>query len=70
MDNSINFEQSVKRLQEIVTSLEGGKLSLEESIALYNEGTQISQKCKEDLLNARLTVRTINGDNSEVMDND
>lgn len=70
MDNSINFEQSVKRLQEIVTSLEGGKLSLEESIALYNEGTQISQKCKADLLNARLTVRTINGDNSEVMDND
>lgn len=65
MSEAANFEQSMKRLEEIVQKLESGKLSLEESISLYNEGTQITRSCKAELESAQLTVKTINGKEDE-----
>lgn len=65
MSEAANFEQSMKRLEEIVQKLESGKLSLEESISLYNEGTQITRNCKAALESAQLTVKTINGKEDE-----
>ncbi len=58
MKEAANFEQSMKRLEEIVSRLESGKLSLEESISLYNEGSELSQSCKKALENAQLSVKT------------
>jgi exodeoxyribonuclease VII small subunit len=65
MSEAIDFEQSMTQLEEIVRRLESGKLSLEESIRLYGEGTQISQKCKAALAEAQLTVKTINSKDDE-----
>lgn len=48
----MNYEESVKRLEEIVAKLEEGGVSLEESIALYNEGKKLSSSCREMLDNA------------------
>lgn len=66
MNEASNFETSMKRLEEIVQRLESGKLSLEESIALYSEGTKISQSCKKALDDARLTVKTIGNEEDEI----
>lgn len=38
-----NFEQSLERLETIVEELEGGALSLEDSIARYEEGVTLSR---------------------------
>ena len=40
-----DFEKSVGRLEEIVTLLENGELSLEESMKLFQEGTQLAASC-------------------------
>ncbi len=56
MNGAETYEQSVKRLEEIVKKLESGNLSLEESIALYSEGVRLSQNCKKTLEEAELTV--------------
>jgi exodeoxyribonuclease VII small subunit len=64
MSEAVNFEQSINRLEEIVQKLESGKLSLEESIQLYSEGTKLSQDCKTALSQAKLTVTEI-GDKGE-----
>ena len=36
----MNYEQSVKRLEEIVSTVESGNLSLDDSFKLYEEGAQ------------------------------
>ena len=44
-----DFEQSMKRLETIVEELEAGELSLEASIARYEEGIQLSRKLTQVL---------------------
>lgn len=41
----MNFEQSLKRLDEIVKSLEKGDVSLSESMSLFEEGTALIKNC-------------------------
>ena len=61
MNNAEYFEQSIARLEEIVRRLDGGALSLAESIALYKEGAELSDKCKKAISEARLAVTTASG---------
>lgn len=50
------FEQLYTRLDERVAKLEQGGLSLEESIALYEEGMQLARECQERLDAAELKI--------------
>jgi len=52
----MQFEEGIKKLEEIVTSLENGDLSLEKSVELYSEGIKISANCKKELENARIKI--------------
>lgn len=38
-----SYESAISRLQNIVLTLEEGKLSLEDSLKLFEEGTEISK---------------------------
>ncbi len=40
-----SFEESLERLEEIVDKLEGDDLSLEDSLALFEEGMKLAQEC-------------------------
>ena len=53
------FEESVLRLETIVTSLENGRLSLEDSLKAYEEGLGLARKCLERLDQAELKVRQL-----------
>ena len=46
---SLSFEAAIERLQTIVEELEGGSLSLEESIARYEEGVKLSKRLTHTL---------------------
>lgn len=50
------FEDSLKKIEEILEQLESGKLSLENALILYKQGTEIASKCKTELNEARLQV--------------
>lgn len=39
------YEESIKKLEEIVKKLESGDCSLEESIKLFEQGTKLSASC-------------------------
>ena len=43
------FEEALKQLEEIVQKLEKGELTLEESLALYEEGIRLSRLCHAKL---------------------
>ena len=44
-----NFEESMKKLEGIVTELENGKLNLDESVTKFEEGMKIAKQCNNIL---------------------
>lgn len=64
MDNDKkDFESGLLRLSEIVEILEGGDVSLDESIELFKEGIDLSHFCKEKLKDAEKEVTLLLKDN-------
>ncbi|HEX2913131.1 MAG TPA: exodeoxyribonuclease VII small subunit [Chloroflexia bacterium] len=57
--SKLNFEEAFERLNETAARLERGSLSLDESLALYEEGVLLSQHCEELLNNAQLRVSQV-----------
>jgi len=53
------FEKAIKELESIVTQLESGELPLEKSIALFDEGTQLSKLCETQLDQAQKKIDTL-----------
>jgi exodeoxyribonuclease VII small subunit len=54
-----SFEESLKRLEQIVAQLERGDLPLEDSIKLFEEGTRLSEECKKHLEEAEGKVEIL-----------
>lgn len=49
MAKEMSFEKQMKKLQDIVDKLEKDDVELEESIALYEEGLNLSKSLKKQL---------------------
>ena len=64
------FEQNMERLEQIVRAMERGDVALDESLKLFQEGTELVRRCEKLLENAKLQVRQItagaNGEPTEV----
>lgn len=57
--NSKTFEENMTRLEQIVRAMERGDVPLEESLKLFQEGTQLVQNCSKLLDEAELQVTKI-----------
>ena len=53
------FEQSMQRLEQIVRAMERGDVALEESLKLFQEGTELVRSCGKLLDEAELQVKKI-----------
>ena len=53
------FEQSMIRLEQIVRSMERGDVALEESLKLFQEGTELVRACGKLLDDAQLQVNKV-----------
>ena len=64
MSKNKTFEEKMLRLEQIVNALERGEVPLEESLKLFQEGTQLAQECGTILDNAQMQVTklTVSGD--------
>ena len=54
-----SFESNMQRLEQIVRAMERGDVPLEESLKLFQEGTELVRSCTELLDNAQLQVKMI-----------
>ena len=54
-----SLEHSLKRLEEIVETLERGDTSLDDAVLLYEEGVQLSKGCAEKLKAAELKIKKL-----------
>ena len=64
-EETLNFEETMKQLEEIANQLEKGDLDLDTSIAKFEEGMKLSKKCNDFLDNAekRITILLKDGNN-------
>ena len=53
------FEENMQRLEQIVRAMERGDVALEESLKLFQEGTELVRNCGKLLDEAELQVKTI-----------
>ncbi len=56
MSKPQTFEEKLARLNVIVSELESGKLSLDASLKLFEEGNTLSKELAEELNNAKLKI--------------
>jgi len=54
-----NFEQAMERLEAIVHELESGELTLDESLARYEEGTRLSKRLSKELDEAERRIERL-----------
>lgn len=57
--NNETFEASMLRLEQIVRAMEKGDVELEESLKLFQEGTELIRRCGKLLDEAELQVKKI-----------
>ncbi len=55
----IKFEEALKKLEKIVSDLEGGEMSLDESLSKYEEGIKLSKICSRQLEAAKSRVELL-----------
>lgn len=59
MDKNIKFEEAIVMLEEAVRALEGGSLTLDESIAKYEDAIGLVKICRERLEACEIKVRQL-----------
>lgn len=52
----MTFEENLSALSDITKKLEEGKLTLEESVELYQKGVSLSVECTKQLEKAKLQI--------------
>lgn len=53
------FEENLQRLEQIVRTMERGEAPLEESLKLFQEGTELVRACGKLLDDAQLQVKMV-----------
>lgn len=61
----MTFDSAIKRLEQIVEALEGGKETLEKSIELFEEGRALTEFCQQRLDRAKQKVTELCGEEKQ-----
>ena len=61
-----NFEDSMKKLETIVTELEKGDLNLDDSMAKFEEGMKIAKQCNNILEDAEKKITILLEEDGEL----
>lgn len=60
-----NFEKSLQELEDIVSRMEKGDLSLEDSLEHFERGIKLSRECQQALRNAEQKISVLSKENDE-----
>ena len=58
-NGEMTFETAMSRLEEIVNLLEGGRVTLDESLKLYEEGVSLVRLCSDRLDKAEQKIKIV-----------
>ncbi len=68
-NKELKFEEAIERLEKIVSTLEGGKCDLDESLTLFEEGVSLVKLCsaKLDAASEKVKILTVGKDDEEII---
>jgi exodeoxyribonuclease VII small subunit len=53
---TLSFEQAMEELEQVVRSLETGKINLDDAVSAYEKGVKLKQICEEKLAQAKAKI--------------
>lgn len=59
----VDFEQALNQLENLVEAMEGGDLSLEDSLKAFEQGIKLSRECQTALSTAEQRVQLLMEEN-------
>jgi len=65
-----NFEESMKKLETLVSELENGNLNLDESVKKFEEGMKIAKQCNNILEDAEKKITILLEKDGELKEED
>ena len=66
MENSLNFEKSLKDLEKIVRELESGEVNLDESLKKFEQGIELYKNCRSTLDTAEKKIKILSDSLKEI----
>ena len=69
-DKELNIELSLERLEIIVSNMESGKVSLEKSLVLFEEGMNLIKECQGDLKKAEQRIEHLIHNSGKLKDSE
>ncbi len=64
---ALSFEQSLADLESLVSTMETGELSLDESLGAFEEGVKLTRQCQNMLDEAEQKVHILTEKNGELI---
>lgn len=59
MTKTKTFEKSVEELDNLVSKMESGDLSLDESLKLFEQGVKLTRACQKTLADAEIKIEKL-----------
>ncbi len=70
MEKELNFEDAMKKLEEIATELEKNDLDLDTSVTKFEEGMKLSKECSKMLEEAEKKISILIKDGDSITEED
>ena len=67
-DKEFNFEKALENLEELVSSMENGELSLEDSLKAFERGIKLTRECQTALRDAEQKVQVLINEEGDTED--
>ena len=67
---SIDFGKQLEQLESLVTALESGDLSLEDSMKSFEQGIKVARECQQALKDAEQRVEILTRQGDELVSTD
>jgi len=65
-NKDLSFENSLKKLEDIVEQLESGDVDLDKSVELYEKGMNLKKICEEKLKKVENQIKKIKVENNKI----
>lgn len=66
--NPFDFEQALEELETLVTAMEEGEMSLEDSLQAFEKGIKLTRDCQSALKQAEQKVQVLLNDSGDTED--
>ena len=67
-DKEFNFEKALENLEKLVSSMENGELSLEDSLKAFERGIKLTRECQTALKDAEQKVQVLINEEGDTED--